>query len=231
MAIHKARPNLEFSERLELACEGNSHVPEPNFGRLRWFSEKLEERFSISRTQEGVRKWFDGLTLPRRPAMTALAELLEVDRAWLSDGTAPNLDLRERKLRNAEADGAVNVVAGFIQMAGANPAFPAADDQQANAGHIDLYAIIRGAQYAFHIVIATEVDSGFRFSVPVGANDSVVIGLIRREGFAVDLLELDIEGLAAHGKRKGAAVDLQVNSNYMTENHAWKRIESFATRL
>lgn len=231
MAVAKDHPHADFARRLQLACEGNPHTPEVNFGRLRWFAEKLEERFSISMTQEGVRKWFDGRTLPRSAAMNALAELLEVDVAWLSHGTTPNLDLRERKLRNAEADGAVNVVAGLIQMSGANPAFPDPADERAQAGHIDLYAIIRGAQYAFHVAVATEVDGGFRFSVPVGANDSVVIGLIRREGFAVDLLELDADGLKEHGKRKGGAVDVVVNPNYRTENHTWKQIKSFSDRL
>ena len=222
----------DFSKRIQQACDGNPHVPQPNFGRLRWFSEQLQERFGIDSTVEGVRKWFDGLAKPREATMRALAEILEVDFAWLAMDVTPNLDQREQKLRNAEADGAVNVVAGMIQMSGSNPAFPTKGDARAVNSHIDLYAVIRGAQYAFHVAVATEVDGGFRFAVPVeAAQDAVVLGVIRREAFAVDLLELDAEGLAEQGKRKGPAIEIAVNSNYRTENHAWKRIESFATRL
>lgn len=232
MATDKIRRHPEFAKRLQQAVDGNPHVSQRNFGRLRWFSDQLRDRFQIKASVEGVRKWFDGLTLPRSATMDALAQILEVDRAWLALGVTPNLDQREQKLRNAEADGAVNVVAGLIQMSGSNPAFPTKGDARAEKSHIDLYAIIRGAQYAFHVAVATEIAGGFRFGVPVeAAQDAFVLGLIRREGFAVDLLELDAEGLAAHGKRRGASIDVVVNSNYSTETHTWTRIQSFARRL
>lgn len=231
-ATIKVRRHPEFAKRLQQACDGNPHVPQPNFGRLRWFSDQLQERFEIDSTVEGVRKWFDGLTLPRSATMDALAQILEVDRAWLALGVTPNLDQREQKLRNAEADGAVNVVAGMIQMSGSNPAFPTKGDARAAKSHIDIYAIIRGAQYAFHVAVATEVDGGFRFAVPVeAAQDAVVLGVIRRDGFAVDVLELDAEGLAEQGKRKGVTIEIAVNPNYQTENHAWRQIKSFSERL
>lgn len=226
----KKRPHIDFARRLLTACDGNPHVPAPNFGRLRWFEEQLLSRFGITVTREGVRKWFDGVALPRTESMHALAQLLEVDLSWLSLGTS-NVPPREQKLRNAEADGAVNLVAGLIQMSGANPAFPAAGDARAATNHIDIYAIIRGAQYAIHVAVGSEVDGGFKFSVPIGAQDCVVIGVVKREGFAVDLLELDSEGLIEHGKRKGGTIDLVVNPNYRTENHTWRQIKSFAERL
>jgi hypothetical protein len=43
-------------------------------------------------------------------------------------GIDPEFQPHERKLRNAMADGAVNLVAGFIQMDGAYPAFPEESD-------------------------------------------------------------------------------------------------------
>lgn len=228
----KIRRHPDFAKRLLQACDGNPHVPQPNFGRLRWFSDQLQERFGIDSTVEGVRKWFDGLTLPRPATMDALSQILEIDRAWLAMGVTANLDQREQKLRNAEADGAVNVVAGMIQMSGSNPAFPTTGDARAAKSHIDLYAIIRGAQYAFHVTVASEVDGGFRFAVPVeAAQDAVILAVIRREGFAVDLLELDAEGLAEHGKRKGPTVEIVMNPNYRTENHTWRQIKSFSERL
>lgn len=43
--------------------------------------------------------------------MSALAQLLEVDLGWLTLGTKPEMTPKERKARNAVADGAVNLVA------------------------------------------------------------------------------------------------------------------------
>lgn len=63
------------------------------------------------------------------------------------------------------------------------------------------------------------------------AKDAVVLGVIRRDGFAVDVLELDAEGLADQGKRKAVTIEIVVNPNYQTENHAWRQIKSFSERL
>lgn len=210
---HKA-----FAQRMAQACDGNTNVPPPNFGRLQWFVDQMDERFGAKTTPETIRKWFAGETLPRPKSLHQLAEILQVDEAWLALGHAPELDQRQQKLRNAEADGVVNVVAGFIQMCGSNPAFPEPSDKRAQREHIDLYAIIRGAQYAFHV--ALEKDG--RFAIPAGAEETFVVGVVRTSDLTCDFVEVDVDAIAA-GRRKGGFIEV--------ENAGLKQIRTFAERL
>lgn len=215
---HKA-----FARRLAMACDGNQSVPPPNFGRLQWFVDQMSDRFGIDTTPETIRKWLAGETMPRQKSLRALAQILSVDEAWLSLGHAPELDSREQKLRNAEADGVVNVVAGFIQMCGANPAFPAVTDARAKREKVDIYAIIRGAQYAFHVTLGAESPDGVKFAVPVEAVDAFVIGVIRTDDLECQFYEISPE-LLANGKRKGGAIEIVGTTGL-------KRIRTFAERL
>ncbi|UDF03437.1 hypothetical protein [Asticcacaulis sp. AND118] len=219
----------EFAKRLTLACDGNANVPLPNFGRLGWFVTQLEAH-NIASTAESVRKWFAGEALPRHKTMKALAQILKVDEAWLALGKASELDERQQKLRDATVDGAVNVVAGLIQMCGAAPAFPDTNDQRALDERIDIYAIIKGAQYAFHIAMAGRDGDGWRFTVPVEAEKTFIIGVVRTGELSVDLLELDTEALLQHGQRKGAFFDVHIDSRYCTDGKHWRQIRTFATR-
>lgn len=210
---HKA-----FAQRMAQACDGNNAVPPPNYGRLQWFVDQMQEKFQVETTPETIRKWFAGEALPRPKSMHMLAEILTVDEAWLSLGRAPELDGRQQKLRNAEADGVVNVVAGFIQMCGSNPAFPEAGDKRAQREHIDIYAIVRGAQYAFHVVL--EKDG--HFAIPVGAVETFVVGVVRTGDLSCDFVEIDADAIAA-GKRKGGFVEVA--------NSGLRKITTFAERL
>lgn len=211
---HKA-----FANRFAQACDGNTSVPPPNFGRLQWFVDQMQERFGAESTPETIRKWLAGEAMPRPKSLHMLAEILGVDEAWLTLGRAPELDVRQQKLRNAEADGVVNVVAGFIQMCGSNPAFPEPSDKRAQREHIDIYAIIRGAQYAFHVVLEKEG----RFVVPVGAEETFVIGVIRTDDLECQFYEIPAAALA-EGRRKGGAIEV-------TGTDGLKRIRTFAERL
>lgn len=212
----------DFAQRMLQACDGNPSVPQPNFGRLQWFVDQLEEH-DIPSTPESVRKWFAGEALPRPKTIAALAQIMSVDEAWLSLGRAPELDTRQQKLRNAEADGVVNVVAGFIQMCGANPAFPEPDDKRAKREKIDIYAIIRGAQYSLHVTLAAETPEGMRFAVPVEATDCFVIGVIRTDDLECQFYEIPDEVLES-GRRKGGFVEV-------TGTDGLKRIRTFGERL
>lgn len=193
----------DFARRMTQACDGHAHVPPPNFGRLQWFVDQLRDRFGADTTPETIRKWLAGETLPRPKSMAMLAEILEVDEAWLSLGAAPELDRKQQKLRNAEADGVVNVVAGFIQMSGGNPAYPSPDDKRAADSEIDLYAIIRGAQYAFHVVLAKDD----LFAVPVAAENNFVVGVVRTGELSCEFYEIPVEVLS-EGRRRGGHIEI-----------------------
>lgn len=217
----------DFSTRMHQACDGNPKVPPQNFGRLGWFKAQFEERFDHSVTIETVRKWFAGEARPREKPMQYLAQILAVDHSWLALGTEPDVTEKERKVRNASADGAVNVIAGLIESGGGRPAFPLEDDGRARAEKIDLYAVIRGAQYAFHIAAGMRHDDGWHFTVPVEALNTLVLGVMV-EGTNVTVLELDREGIEQRGRRKAGHFEV---TDAHGEDSAWTRITSFSHRL
>lgn len=225
--LRKKIAHPDFAQRMYQACDGNPHVPPANFGRLGWFKTQLEERFDHSVTIETVRKWFAGESRPREKPMQYLSQLLAVDHSWLALGVEPEVSEKERKVRNASADGAVNVIAGLIAIGGGHPAFPFEDDARASDEKIDLYAIIRGAQYAFHIVLGLHHDDSWQFTVPVEALNTLVLGVMV-EGTNVTVLELDREGIEQRGRRKAGHVEVTAAHG---DDGAWTRITSFSHRL
>lgn len=219
----------EFARRFQIACDGNPIVPLPNYGRLGWFKEQLAAK-GTTVTIETVRKWFAGESRPRHKAMMDLAIVLGVDEAWLAVGKSPEMTEKQQKVRNASADGAVNVVAGLIQICGGYPAFPLENDTRAAQHKIDLYAVIKGAQYAFHVVTADIKDDGVHFAVPVETlEQAFVIGAVRTGELELTFYELDSENVEAHGRRKGEVFDVMTDPRDLGSH--WKQITTFSHRL
>lgn len=216
-----------FAKRLEEACDKNPNIPPLHSGRLVWVREELKRKFDVSVSLETVRKWFWGEVTPRPDKSAMLASILEVDQAWLQIGIVADLAPRERRARNAMADGVVNVIAGLIQMDGAHPAFPDPDDARATRDNVDLYAIIKGANYAIHVSMGAIEGDGLRFPVPAKYENVVVLGVVR-EGFCVDVFELTSEVIETLGNRRGGSIELSLSAEQVRELH---RIESFAQRL
>lgn len=215
-----------FAKRLASACDGNSHCPPLNYGRLTWIKDQLAARFNEKVSAEGVRRWLAGEVKPRPDKVALLATLLEVDESWLSLGIDAELAPRDQKARNATASGAVNVLAGFVQMNGGHPAFPDPEDARAQEGLIDLYAIIRGAQYAFHVSLALETADAFRFTVPAKYDDAFQMGVVLITSLEVALIEITPEMIAT-GKRQGASIDVTVSRKDLVA----KRIKTLRERL
>lgn len=210
----------EFAERMKQACDGNPDVPPPNYGRLGWFVKQLDERCDLKVTQETVRKWSAGESRPRPQMITGLSLILGVDEAWLSLGQQPEISDKVVRQHNLTNGGAVNVVAGFIQLYGGNPAFPKEGDKRAEDEKVDLYAIIKGAHYAFHIAVAGPKG----FIVPTAAEKTVVIGFYLKENFNFDLVELDWERVTEIGHRTGGAYTVPADAG-------WKKITNFRDRV
>jgi hypothetical protein len=143
--------------------------------------------------------------MPRNEKVAALSQVLEADAAWLQMGYDPQATPKERRVRNAMADGAVNMIAGLIQMDGGHPAFPAEDESP-----VDLHAIIRGAKYDLHIALGETYDRNARFTVPAKSIDAVTVLGVIRDGFAVDVFELTPEVIEEHGQRRGGSIDIEV---------------------
>jgi len=219
----------EFARRMAQACDGNPDVPPENYGRLGWFASRIERKPGEFITQESVRKWFAGESIPRQKVLIQLAKLLKVEPAWLAMGRAPELTEKQARVRNAAADGAVNVVAGFVRMCGSHPAFPTADDARATEQKIDLYAIIRGAQYAFHVVTGDRVEGGWKVAVPVDARETFVIAVLPVTDLHCEFVELPWDSIEAEGTRKGGMFEVSIPSEL--EGKPWSRIKTFAERL
>jgi transcriptional regulator with XRE-family HTH domain len=221
----------EFAARLNAVANTNATVPPSNYGRLGWFAEEFAKRNMVV-SKEMVRKYFAGENKPRAERMDTLAEILQVDVAWLSLGKSAVAETSRNAIRNGRASGAVNVVAGLIQLHGGSPAFPEDGDVKAESEHVDLFAIIRGAQYAIHVALGEQTDQGTRFSLPVSmGGNTIVLGVIQTSPLCFDIVELDSEGLAEHGKPGKSAISVTIDADYRTESHAWRRVETFAKRL
>lgn len=72
---------MNFEKRLEQACNNNPDIPKFGSGRQTVIAREMKV------STEAVRKWFNGLAMPRPQMMKALAKFLEVDHVWLSLGT------------------------------------------------------------------------------------------------------------------------------------------------
>lgn len=210
--------DAEFAKRLDQACDTHPMIPAKNAGRQVWFKRELMRRFDISVSTETVRKWFSGEAKPREAKAVKIAELLGVDPAWLTLGVNGGLAPRERKVLNAMADGAVNLVAGLIQMDGGHPALPSEGDVD-----VDLHAIIRGAKYDLRVVLGEHRGQNIHFAVPINSENLVVLGVVKR-GFNIEIFEITLEQLVA-GERRAGFVELEASPN------SFRRIESFANRL
>lgn len=212
----------DFARRLEQACDGSPDVPPLNYGRLKWFVERLAEH-GIDFQKETVRRWFLGFSYPRKDTMAALAQILKVDVGWLSGGTQPaKIDVLQARRQVAVAGGAVNVVAGFMQFDGAHPAFPVEGDKDAEANQINLFAIIKGIKHNFYVAHLNDADE---FEVPMGAEGNFILGVVRENKFSVQIFELDWETVAAKSTRKN------VTYHVPREASEWREIESFSERL
>ena len=128
----------------------------------------------------------------------------------------------------------MNVVAGFIQLAGGHPAYPRFDDQRAIDDDIDLYVIIRGAQYNVHVALARGEGDNLKFVIPSTYENLMVIGLIPTSPLCCDAIELPSELIAEHGKRRNVHLEIEIKrkgDNYVTGATAWPKIERFDQRL
>lgn len=215
-----------FAQRFNQACDANPHCPPKNFGRLGWIQAELKKR-GESVTQETVRKWLSGIIKPRGAKHVRLAEILSVDDSWLYLGSEPTLTPRERKVRNAMVDGVVNLVAGFIQMDGGHPAFPEERKGRAASDLVDLHAVIKGANYAFHVSLGELIgDKEWQFAVPASHEGLIVLGVIR-EGFCVRIVEMDPDVINESGRHSRGSIEVTLPESAIGEHE----IKSFANRL
>lgn len=224
-------PNLRvirdpaFAKRLESACDAHPHAPEKHRGRLAWLKDQMAKH-KVKISYETARKWFAGEARARPGKMEVLAQILQVDPAWLAMGIDPEFQPHERKVRNAMADASVNLIAGFIQMDGGYPAFPDEKDKRAQEDSVDLYAIIRGANYSFHVAFGEKSDDKtLRFIVPTRHENAFVLGVIRDTSFRIQVYALGNEVIEQYGNNRGGSIEVVVEAS------ALRKVDNFKERL
>lgn len=217
----------DFARRLAEICDEKPEIPPLNQGRLVWFRQQFASRFRVKITLESVRRWFAGDSRPRMLTMKQLAEVLEVPYEWLSLGVNRGATVKEQKARNALADGAVNVVAGFIQMDGGHPAFPPEGDETDE----DLTAIIGGRRYVIHVALGAVSETSIKFLTPARHEHLTVVGVVPVAATRCDFLYLAPALLDAHGKHVGGGIELAVKKigmEYRVGAARCPRISNFA---
>lgn len=214
----------DFGQRMnEAADENRDHIPSQHHGRLQWVADEMG-KFGHKMVMETARKWFAGETMPRANTMKLLANVMRADQAWLVTGQKSSISQKELKSRNALATGAVNLIAGMIQMAGGTIAFP---DSEKAVQKADLQAIIRGAMYSIHVAVGHRTEAGWHFSVPVEAVENFILGICPLGSFHYLLIDLDREKLEDEGRRKLGMIEVTLGEDFS----GWRRIESFAYRI
>jgi hypothetical protein len=202
-----------FTERLRTALDNCPNVPGYRSGQHTWVIEQLARK-DVKVSRETVSKWFRGDSVPSSARLEALAELFAVDVAWLEFGVHSVVTERERRSHSALAKGVVNLVAGMVQMGGGTVAFPEDGDDNAARGAIDVYAIIKGAQYAFHVAVAERDAGRLTLTIPKRV-DGLVLAVAPRDGqpFSYEIFEVLADQVEEFGNFNRGGIEIEIPEN------------------
>lgn len=188
---------MEFARRLVQACDESPLVPEHGRGRQVYLAKKLKV------TQEAVRKWLVGESLPRPDKIAALAKALDVDPVWLQLGTSP-LEIAEKRQVALRGDAAVYGVMSYLLLAGYHVAIPDGDEK------VDIFAIKHGTQLSVLARMGELLARGeYRFLFPVNANARWHGVLLSEEpSLSLEIYDIPPDIALRHGTRTGSGVEI-----------------------
>jgi len=170
---------MTFRDRLQLACD-RAGVPSKGRGRGAYLSHHT----GVS--QEGVRKWLELDSVPRRDTITKLAKLLGCDQVWLQLGIEPAESEAKRKEVIRKTNDAEDLLATLMSMAGWSVA-------RGNEREADIIAIKEGR--IRHIDVKALIEGKGKLSIRLPARkiviDEVVIVEHLDGGKAFKLWSLD----------------------------------------
>jgi hypothetical protein len=190
---------MDFAKRLVQACDESPLVPEHGRGRQVYLAKRLKV------TQEAVRKWLVGESLPRPDKIGDLADVLGVDPVWLQLGTSP-LDIADKRQAALRGDAAVYGVMSYLLLAGYHVAIPAESDK------VDIFAIKHGTQLSILARMGEPLARGeFRFLFPANINarwHGVLAGT--KPSLHLEIYDIPPELGLRHGHRTGSGVEVVV---------------------
>lgn len=191
---------LEFARRLKQACDESPLVPEHGRGRQVYIAKKMRV------TQEAVRKWLEGESLPRPDKIKDLAKVLGVDPLWLQLGTSP-LEIAEKRQAALRGDAAVYGVMSYLLLAGYHVAVPQSPDQK-----VDVFAIKHGTQLSIVARMGQPLAKGewtATFPASVEARWQAVFAT-QGESLHLEIVDVPPELALRHGTRTGSGVEVLI---------------------
>ncbi len=213
-----------FVERLKAACDNvPSVIPPPFAGR----QQTIAARLGVA--PEAVSKWFKAVSMPRPHIMRQLADLLEVDHAYLALGAPVEMTKDGRKSFVAASSGASHLIRGLIMLAGGAIGEPAKSDPRAE--FIDFYWAMRGQMVPVHVALARVIEgSEYATKVPKQYADVKLIAVVPTGPNQYHYLDLDAEGVADYKVKKNDHYELAIvkeGSKFITKKKQWKAIKNF----
>lgn len=191
---------MDFARRLTQSCDESPLVPEHGRGRQVYLAKKLKV------TQEAVRKWLVGESLPRPDKIGDLAKVLGVDPVWLQLGTSP-LEISDKRQAALRGDAAVYGAMAYLLLAGYHVAIPA-DEQN----RVDIFAIKHGTQLSVLARMGEPLARGeFKFLFPANLNarwHGVILG--DDPSLSLEIYDIPPELALRHGTRTGSGVEIIV---------------------
>lgn len=173
----------DFGKRLALACEKSKDYPA--YGGQRWIVRELAARHGIVITPQAVNKWFKEDGGATKEIVTALASLLDANERWLATGRVEGHLPNARLNTGLDDIGAVNFVAGLLQMQGMEVSFVETDGDAPS----DIGASVGGAalRSVSRIQVRALKDDGRgkpRFVFDGSADDVVYVGVVPARGLS-----------------------------------------------
>jgi transcriptional regulator with XRE-family HTH domain len=208
-----------FSNRLKKICDETPDIPDYGHGRQAYIADKL------SVTQEAVRKWFSGDSLPRPEKMKKLAKILDVDEAYLALGQVQEQTPHQRRMTTRRTNAATHFVYGLLSLSGAHCAFASENDPRRD--RVDLYTIVDGEQAAIHVCFAAHINDHFEVSAPFEYQDIHCIVVIAEADMHVRLVDLPSAVIDQYRQRKRTGNVIEVvkkGNNYVVGNQALREI-------
>lgn len=188
-----------FARRMKQACDANEDIPPLNDDRLVWMQQRMsQEGHSVS--LQTVMRWYYGAAMPRQKKLISLAKVLSVSPSWLSLGREDKSKV-DTSTRRISAEGAVNALAGHMQMAGVPCAFPEKDDPKADTVHF--YSIIQGRQHPIYVAAGStdKKENHVIFQVPVKHSKTVVLVVMPVGSKSLEVWHVAPETLDSSGEK------------------------------